>query len=37
MWPMVKLNRPMALRTGEVPAHLMPVVAGGARTEVSGS
>jgi hypothetical protein len=28
MWPMVKLNRPMALRTGEVPAHLMPVVAG---------
>ena len=30
MWPMVKLNRPMALRTGEVPAHLMPVVAGAA-------
>lgn len=37
MWPMVKLNRPMSLRTGEVPVHLMPVVAAGARSEVSGS
>lgn len=25
MIPMVRLNRPMALATGEVPAHLMPV------------
>jgi len=24
MLPMVRLNRPITLRTGEVPAHLMP-------------
>jgi hypothetical protein len=27
MWPMVMLNRPMTLKTGEVPAHLMPQAA----------
>ena len=27
MWPMVMLNRPMILKSGEVPAHLMPSAA----------